>query len=109
MRTLSLYFITHPDKIETLWNKEYLAPLASLVNFHMEEEGGRGGVDILKFGQNPEICLKFWNLGYDQLELGWYLHQLETHQLSQPIALDCPIVIISKDGVGIFISQSHIS
>ena len=62
VHALSLYFITHPDKIETLWNKEYFAPLASLVNFHMEEEGGRGGVDILKFVWNPEIWSKSWNL-----------------------------------------------
>ena len=50
MRTLSLYFITHPDKVETLWNKEYFAPLVSLVNFQMEEEGrgegGKGGVFV---------------------------------------------------------------
>ena len=71
-------------------------------------------VKILKFGWNPEILLKSWNfveilkhvwnpriwskswnlvafpncLGlpywYDQLELGWHIHQPETHQFSQP-------------------------
>ena len=58
------------------WEIFFGSILHHLVNFHMEEEGeiwlkSRNLVDILEFGRNleilefgqsPEICLKFWNL-----------------------------------------------
>ena len=71
-------------------------------------------VEILIFGWNSEILSKSWNLVKNLKFANWvtkwhYLHWFRWLHLHCNIALDCPIVIISKYWVGIFISQSHIS